>query len=43
METIKIENVSEEEFYKIFKCQKNHFDKNASFDGFILAVSPNVK
>ncbi len=36
METIKIENVSEEEFYKIFKCQKNHFDKNASFDGFMF-------
>jgi hypothetical protein len=33
METTKIENVTEEEFYKKFKRQKNHFDKNASFDG----------
>lgn len=33
METTKIENVAEEEFYEKFKRQKNHFDKNASFDG----------
>jgi hypothetical protein len=33
MEIAKIINLSEEEFYNKFKCQKNTFDKNASFDG----------
>jgi hypothetical protein len=33
METTKIENVTEEEFHKKFKRQKNSFDTNASFDG----------
>jgi CYTH domain-containing protein len=33
METTKILNLSEEEFYNKFKPQKNHIDKNAGFDG----------
>jgi hypothetical protein len=33
MESIKIINLTEKEFYKKFECQKNHFDSNASFDG----------
>ena len=33
MEDIKIESISEEEFYEKFKCKKNHIDKNAGFDG----------
>jgi hypothetical protein len=33
MDTTKIENLTEDEFYKKFNLQKNHFDKHASFDG----------
>ena len=33
METIKIENITEEEFDNYFEREKNHIDKNASFDG----------
>ena len=33
METTKIENVSEDEFYMKFNLMKNHIDNNAGFDG----------
>ncbi len=33
METTKIENITEEEFYQKFELQKNPFNNNASFDG----------
>ena len=33
METIQIKNLTEEEFYEKFKCEKNHIDTNASFSG----------
>ena len=33
METIKIENVAEDEFYTKFNRMKNHFDSDAGFDG----------
>ena len=36
METIKIENITEEEFDNYFKRLKNHIDINASFDGYMF-------
>lgn len=36
MNTIKIETLTEEEFKNKFIITKNHFDKNASFDGFMF-------
>ncbi|MFP5043109.1 hypothetical protein [Parasediminibacterium sp. JCM 36343] len=36
METTKIENLTEDEFHKKFKRQKNQFDNNASFDGCLF-------
>lgn len=36
METNKIEKVTEEEFHQRFKLQKNPFDTNASFNGYMF-------